>query len=69
MNPEILFSTEPTSTYNIVKYLLIGIGMWIVACGTSACGVKVGESVIGTPSFAQTVYKGELELEKQRGVK
>lgn len=69
MNLDILTTTEPTSTYNVIKYCCIGLAMWFVACSTSACGVKLGDNtMIGTPSFAATVYAGELEL-KKRGVK
>lgn len=63
-------TTLPTTLYEALKLVVIVAGMCLVACGSSACGVKVGEStLIGTPGWAQTVYAGELQLQRQRRAK
>lgn len=63
-----MIDTEIISTsYDVVKYLTVSLAMFGIAACTSACGVKLGQNtMVGTPSFAQTVYKGELELAKTK---
>lgn len=53
--------------YETVKLTVVILGMMLVGVSCSACGVKMGEnSMIGTPSFIETVYKGEIALKKER---
>ena len=66
MNYEFLTNTDATSVYSLVKYCIIVVGMWFIACSTSACGVKMGSTVIGSTGFLEQAYQGEVNLQKRR---
>lgn len=53
------------SVYTSVKLAVIVVAMWFVAM-FSACGFTVGDNtIIGTPSFAKTVYDGKKQLQEE----